>query len=190
MQRTEQDQLQTEPRRHAPRYHRACVLNGGRRLQRARRQIVRWEDAVLFHRRRGRLTEAQFQAIMEMPGWLNRKTGRLDPSHETIAAKARVCVKTVQRALAAAKRLGLIGWDQRAIRLPGETIQITNQYQLFPGMASEAEAPKVDAPPLEQRSTEVNKSISGCSDSPSRLDLALASLGRAIRAKEAQTIQN
>lgn len=127
---------------------------------------------------------------MELPGWLNRQNGRCDPSHDTIAGKAGVCVRTVQRALAVGKRLGLVGWDQRAVRLPGETIQITNQYQLFPGMASDVDAPAVDARPQEQRSTDINKSITGYSDFRSRLELALASLGRAIAQKEAQTNQN
>lgn len=188
--------LQMEPRRqdpvtgrHAPRFHKECVLNGGRRLRRARRQITRWEDAVSHHRRRGHLTEAQLKVMLELPGWFNRESGQCDPSHETIAARADVCVKTVQRALAAAKRLGLIGWDQRAIRLPGETIQITNQYVLFPGMASDAVAPAIDAPPHEQPFTGDIKSISGCSDSLSPLERALASLGRAIVAKEGSTIR-
>lgn len=177
--------------RRIPRYHKECTLGAGRRQRRSKQHLQRWESAVLHHRRRRHLTPDQFRALMTLPSWLNRGNGRCDPAHQTIAARADVCVRTVQRAFAIAKRFGLIGWDQRAARVGDETVQITNQYVLFPGLAEPADAPAIEAPPRpEQRSTEDIKSISGCSDSLSPLERALAALGRAIEKKVAKTIQN
>ncbi len=44
----------------------------------------------------------------------NAKTGRLDPSHETIAAKTGWSVSTVGRVLKRAARAGVISWVRRA----------------------------------------------------------------------------
>lgn len=170
-----------------PRFHKACVFNAGRRIARTRGHLATFERAALFHKKAGHLTEGQFQVVMELPGWLNLRGGRCDPSHRTIGNKANVKVKTVQRALGTAKRLGLIGWDQRARRIGGETIQITNQYQILPGLAAATEAPAVSACPPEQPITEDIKSISCCSDSVSPLERALAALGRAIAQKDVST---
>lgn len=49
----------------------------------------------------------------------NVKTGRLDPSHETIAAKVGCHVSTVRRQLKAAKALGLLDWVRRAAHFVG-----------------------------------------------------------------------
>lgn len=169
----------------SPRFHKQCTLTTGRRAPRSRRQILTFERAALAHRRAGRLSADHFQALMALPTWLNLRGGRCDPSHATIAARAGVCVKTVQRALAAAKRIGLVTWDQRATRRDGETVQITNQYVLLPGLASPTDAPPVDRPPQQQPITDIRESRICCSDSSSPLERALASLGRAIAQKEA-----
>lgn len=168
-----------------PRFHKQCTLTTGRRAPRSRRQIRTFERAALAHHRAGRLTDDRFQALMVLPSWLNLRGGRCDPSHATIAAKANTCPRTVQRALEDARRLGLVTWDQRATRRDGETVQITNQYVLLPGLAAPTDAPPVDRPPQEQPRTDISKSESGCSDSVSPLERALASLGRAVAAKEA-----
>jgi DNA-binding transcriptional MocR family regulator len=42
--------------------------------------------------------------------------GRLNPSHATLAALARVHVATVQRALERLRSLGLLAWQRRLVR--------------------------------------------------------------------------
>lgn len=178
--------LQTIPPRRDPvtgrrarRYHKACKLNGGRRVPRTRRQIEVWRKAVMLHYRRGELTDARLLVILAVPDWLNRENGRCDPSHDTIADRVGVTVRTVQRALADATRLRLIDWDQRAIRFPGETVQITNQYRIFPGLAAATDAPAIEAPPCREQSDNKKEGFltkSGCSDSTNSLEKALAAL--------------
>lgn len=64
----------------------------------------------------------------------NVRTGRLDPSHETIAAKVGCHASTVRRQLRAAKRLGLLGWVRRTAHfVAGMWKRRSNSYQLTPG---------------------------------------------------------
>lgn len=52
------------------------------------------------------------------------------PSHATLAARARCCVRTVQRALQAAKALGLLDWSPRRIRASWRALRASNAYAL------------------------------------------------------------
>ena len=64
----------------------------------------------------------------------NMKTGRLDPAHETIAAKVGCHVSTVRRQLKAAKRLGLLDWVRRAAHfVAGMWKRRSNSYQITLG---------------------------------------------------------
>jgi hypothetical protein len=167
-----------------PRYHKACVLDGGRRMPRTKRQMKVWHCMVMLAYRLGKLTETRLRVILALPEWLNWKTGRCDPAHATIAEKVGCKPRTVQRALADARRLDLIDWDQRAVTFkpidrPKDTVQITNQYQVFPGLAADAEAPAIDTPPCHEQSVSKKERVSydtRCSDSPSLVDRALASM--------------
>jgi DNA-binding transcriptional regulator YhcF (GntR family) len=65
----------------------------------------------------------------------NYTTGRLDPSYEAIAAKARCSQATVARCLAALKRLGVLDWQRRCTGVVGDDgryqlEQDTNAYRL------------------------------------------------------------
>jgi hypothetical protein len=64
--------------------------------------------------------------------------GRCDPSHVTIGIDAGCCDRTVRRALATLRVLGLVDWDRRLVRDGSECSQISSQYVLAP----------LDAPPL------------------------------------------
>jgi helix-turn-helix protein len=163
----------------ANRFHKECVFGPGRRERRSKRQAATYAEAIKRHTARGKLTVCWAFVLYALPSWFNWKDGRCDPSHETIADKVDLSVKTVQRALAMAKRLGLIGWDQRKVETKGDgTCQVTNQYRILPGLAEPTEAPKVDQPSRERRSIRLKDSESGYSDSPGPLERALAGLAR------------
>jgi hypothetical protein len=54
-------------------------------------------------------------AVLEVMifGFLNWRTGRLDPSHDAIAAKAGVCSRSVRTALARLREAGVLNWLRR-----------------------------------------------------------------------------
>jgi hypothetical protein len=52
------------------------------------------------------------------------------PSHETLATRARCCVRTVQRALQAAQDLGLVSWVERRVRAGWRWLRTSNRYTL------------------------------------------------------------
>jgi DNA-binding transcriptional MocR family regulator len=57
--------------------------------------------------------------------------GALFPSHESIAARARRSVSTVQRALSAARDLGLLRWAERRVRSGWRWLRTSNAYELL-----------------------------------------------------------
>lgn len=75
---------------------------------------------------------------------LSRITGAVFPTLATIARRAFCVVRTVQRALAQLRDLGVLTWIRRIVRLPdGRGVQTSNSYVL--------EAPPApSAPPQEQ----------------------------------------
>lgn len=52
------------------------------------------------------------------------------PSHATLATRARCSVRTVQRALEAAKGLGLVEWAARRVRAGWRSLRGSNRYVL------------------------------------------------------------
>jgi DNA-binding transcriptional MocR family regulator len=53
------------------------------------------------------------------------------PSHQTLADRAGCCVRTVQRALAAARELGLVEWAERRVRAGWRWLRTSNVYRLL-----------------------------------------------------------
>jgi hypothetical protein len=51
------------------------------------------------------------------------------PSHQTLADRARCCVRTVQRALTAAQSLGLVDWSERRFRAGWRWLRSSNRYR-------------------------------------------------------------
>jgi hypothetical protein len=170
------------PAGHGPanRFHKECVFGPGRPEKRTKRQVATYAEAIKRHTARGNLTVCWAFVLYALPSWFNWKDGRCDPSHETIADQVDLSVKTVQRAFAMAKRLGLIGWDQRKVETKGgEICQVTNQYRILPGLAEPTDAPKVAPPSRERPSIRIKESESGCSDSTNPIEKALAALAAA-----------
>ena len=89
---------------------------GEPRLGRPEGLLCRQEPAaLLLHRRPGRLTIAAAQVgrvLVDMMG----SDRRLDPSHATIAVKARVHIDTVRRALNQLRSAKFVEWTRRLIR--------------------------------------------------------------------------
>jgi hypothetical protein len=88
-----------------------------------------------MHRAPGRLSAAALHVALALLRILGAD-GRLDPSHDTLAALARVDVATVKRALVRMRELGLLYWQRRLVRDEGtgwRCEQTSNAYVLTPG---------------------------------------------------------
>jgi hypothetical protein len=53
------------------------------------------------------------------------------PAHSTLASRTGCCVRTVQRALAAAEELGLVTWAERRIRAGWRWLRASNIYRFI-----------------------------------------------------------
>ncbi len=56
--------------------------------------------------------------------------GLIVPAHATLATRAGCCVKTVQRALHQAQRLGLVSWVERRVKAAWRWLRTSNSYRL------------------------------------------------------------
>jgi hypothetical protein len=88
-----------------------------------------WENKVWRAFRGGELTRAFRDVLLCLPKFRGRG-GLIFPSHEAIGRRAECCAKTVGRALAVAKELGLLNWIQRRKRAVWGTEQTSNLYLL------------------------------------------------------------
>jgi hypothetical protein len=140
--------------------------------------------------------------------FLNHRTGRCDPSLDTIAAKAGCCRRAVVNALARLRDLGLIAWQRRCEEDRDNTgrfrlRQRTNAYGLLPpsqwvGYREQPEPPPPepgtwgDHPPIPDAITaavaEITRGNQAAAlaaleaDPGDRLAMVLAALGRAMGA--------
>lgn len=55
------------------------------------------------------------------------------PSHETLAAQARCCIRTVQRALIALREAGIFDWSARWIQTGWRKVRTSNLYRRIAG---------------------------------------------------------
>jgi hypothetical protein len=88
-----------------------------------------WTNRVWQERHARRLTFAQKDVLLTLAGYRVRG-GVIQPSHETLAARAGCCVRTVQRALEAAREIGLVSWCERRVRSGWRTLRASNRYTL------------------------------------------------------------
>lgn len=111
----------------------------------SRKQAAKhWQKARRFDRqthtkgkhggRIGRTALAVLYALLF--DFLDFDTGQLDPSYDTIAAKAGVCRRAVATALARLKDLGVLHWQRRSRPEPEagggyRQVQITNAYAVL-----------------------------------------------------------
>jgi hypothetical protein len=77
----------------------------------------------------GNLPAKQYLVLCELGRFDACRLG-IFPSHRTLAARARCGLRTVQRALQAARRLGLVEWTATRVRAAWRSLQGPNRYVL------------------------------------------------------------
>jgi hypothetical protein len=77
----------------------------------------------------GNLPAKQYLVLCEL-GRFDRCHLGIFPSHRTLAARARCGLRTVQRALQAAKALGLVDWAATRVRAAWRSLRGANRYVL------------------------------------------------------------
>jgi hypothetical protein len=111
-------------------WHRGSEFGDGLRWPLDREQRCVWRVRLDLARRAGRIT-----ALHALIGFalLRRlgQDGRCEPSHDTLAADAGCCPRTVRTALAALFELGMLKWINRLIRVGSRTEQTSNAYTLI-----------------------------------------------------------
>ena len=114
------------------RWHRASVFGNGPRVPMCRERRARYRYLLNAHRRARHLTP-----LGELVGTAILKRlsvdGRCDPAHDTIAEDVGCCARTVRRALATLKALGLLVWQRRIVRAGWRALQTSNAYVLALG---------------------------------------------------------
>ena len=117
------------PNAHARPWHKGSLFGPGPRRPLDREQRARFRYLLNMHRRARHLTP-----LAEIVGNVLVKRlsvdGQCDPAHDTIAADAGCCARTVRRALDALKALGLVVWQRRIVRAGWRTSQTSNAYIL------------------------------------------------------------
>lgn len=83
-----------------------------------------WQE---FHA--GNLTRAYRDVVLTLATFRGHG-GLICPSHTTLAERAKCCVRTVQRALAQALKLGLVSWTERRVRAGWRWLRTSNSYRL------------------------------------------------------------
>src|SRR5215469_18907755 len=88
-----------------------------------------WFSRLKREREAHNLTATQYLVLCEL-GRFDRCRLGIFPSHATLAARARCGLRTVQRALQAAKRLGLVEWAATRVRAAHRAVRGPNRYVL------------------------------------------------------------
>src|SRR3954469_25379712 len=92
-------------------------------------QETTWCGYVRRAHRDGHLTRHYRDVLLELHGY--RGSGGIAwPAHSTLAERAECCVRTVQRALEAARELGLVSWTARRLRAGWRSLRSSNAYRL------------------------------------------------------------
>jgi hypothetical protein len=118
------------PTTHPRPWHRHSAFGDGARRPLDREQRAGFKFLIRAHRAAGRLT-ATAHDIAEVLLHRLGTDGQLDPSHDTIANDALCCARTVRRALARLRDLGLVRWTLRLVRAGWRIEQTSNQYELL-----------------------------------------------------------
>src|SRR5215217_5437094 len=112
-------------------WRRGSVFGDGRRVPLDRERRARIRFLLTAHRRARQLTptaELVGTALLKRLG----ADGQCDPSHATLAADVGCSARTVGRATATMRDLGLLRWDQRLVRSGWRAEQTSNAYELVP----------------------------------------------------------
>jgi AraC-like DNA-binding protein len=117
------------PQRPGRRWRRDSVYGPGDRRPLTREQRARFLFLVRAHRSAGSLSACHQDVAEALPDFLG-PDGRLDPSVESIARRARCHPRTVARALPVLERLCLLGRQRRMVRTAHGARQTSNAYVL------------------------------------------------------------
>jgi hypothetical protein len=131
-------------------WRRDSLFGEGPRRPLDREQRTRFRFLLTAHRRARRIA-----ALAELVGVaLVRRLGvdgQLDPTHDTLGGDVGCCSRTVRRALDALKRLGLVLWQRRLVRVGWRTAQTSNAYLLvLTGNPPENRAPRCGGQSVRQ----------------------------------------
>ena len=88
-----------------------------------------WFSRIHREHEAGNLTRAYRDVLLALGRFDACRLG-VFPSHRTLAARARCSVRTVQRALQAARGLGLVEWCRQRIKGAWRSLQGPNRYVL------------------------------------------------------------
>jgi hypothetical protein len=88
-----------------------------------------WLARVKREYEAGGLTATGRIVLMELCNFGRCRFG-IWPSHELLARRARCCVRTVQDALQAARKLGLLEWWHQRVRRAWRALRAVNRYEL------------------------------------------------------------
>ncbi len=88
-----------------------------------------WRTRVWQEFKIGNLTRAARDVLLTLATYRGAG-GVCWPSHATLAERAGCCVRTVQRALNAARDLGLVDWHERRVRNGWRWLRTSNAYRL------------------------------------------------------------
>ncbi len=119
------------PAPHPRPWRRGSLFTAGQRRPLDRDQRARFRFLLRAHARAGRLAaKGQWvgEALLKRLG----SDGQCDPSHETLANDAGCCSRTVRRATATMRDLGLLRWQTCLVRTGWRTEQTSNAYELVP----------------------------------------------------------
>jgi len=111
-------------------YRGNSIFGPGPRRRLDRNARARFRYLARAHARAGRLPAKQEWVALALLKRLG-DDGQCDPSHDTLAADAGCSVKTVARAIARLRLLGLLSWTRRLIRDGWRCAQTSNGYCLL-----------------------------------------------------------
>jgi hypothetical protein len=146
------------PNPHPRPWRRDSIYGDGPRRRLDREQRARFRFLLNAHRRARRLTptaELVGSALVRRLG----VDGQLDPSHDTIGEDAGCSSRTVRRALAALKAVGLVMWQCRLVRDGWRVTQTSNSYLLVPAGVGTLAAVSTDGQNGRQTKSLINQAL-------------------------------
>lgn len=144
------------PNPHHPRpWHKGCLFGDGPRVPLDRERRARFRYLLHAHSRAGGITRAARDVGEALLRRLS-EGGQCDPAHDTIAADAGCSARTVGRATARMRTLGLLRWQPRLVRAGWRAEQTSNAYELIPA----ADPPRPRCGGQSGRETRRNRIIS------------------------------
>ena len=88
-----------------------------------------WTARVWLEFHADNLTRASRDVLLTLRTYRGHG-GQIMPAHATLADRAGCCVRTVQRALHQAQRLGLVSWIERRVKAAWRWLRTSNSYTL------------------------------------------------------------